>query len=88
MSREKNVELVTRWFHDVFAKGSIEALEEIASKDLILHAQGNDEGIVGRDNFKNWLQWYREAFYDSEWTIKDIISEEDKVVARYSGEST
>lgn len=44
--------------------------------------------MVGRDNFKNWLIWYREAFQDNKWVINDIISEEDKVVARYTGQST
>ncbi len=61
MSREQNVELVNRWFFEVFTKGSIEALEEIASEDLQLHSQGTDEGMVGQDNFKNWLHWYRKT---------------------------
>lgn len=87
MSRDRNVELVNRWFHDVFANGDIKALEEITVEDLILHSQGTDEGMVGRDIFKNWLSWYREAFQNSEWVINDIISEGDKIVARYTGQS-
>lgn len=88
MSREKNVDLVNRWFHEVFANGSVSTLEEIASEDLILHSQGTDEGMTGRDNFRNWLEWYSKSFENSEWTIEDIISEGNKVVARYKGEST
>lgn len=88
MTRDRNVELVNRWFHEVFLNGDIKALEEIAAEDLILHSQGVDEGMVGRDNFNNWLSWYREAFQNSEWVINDIISEGDKIVARYTGQST
>lgn len=88
MTRDRNVELVNRWFYEVFSNGDIKALEEIAAEDLILHSQGTDKGMVGRDNFKNWLFWYQEAFQDGEWIINDIISEEDKVVARYTGQST
>lgn len=88
MTRDRNVELVNRWFHEVFLNGDIKALEEIAAEDLILHSQGADEEMVGRDNFNNWLSWYREAFQNSEWVINDIISEEDKVIARYTGQST
>lgn len=44
MTRDRNVELVNRWFYEVFSNGDIKALEEITVEDLILHSQGTDEG--------------------------------------------
>lgn len=81
-------EFVDKWFFDVFTNGDTETLERIAAKDLMIHGQGPDEGMAGRENFKEWLKWYRNTFVDNEWTIHDVITEGDRVVARYSGKVT
>lgn len=36
----------------------------------------------GRETFRDWLRWYTSAFADREWVVHDVISENDKVVAR------
>ena len=80
-------EIVKVLFQEVFTKGNTYVLKDIASKDMITHSQGNDEGYVGIGDFKNWLSWYCTSFVERKWSIHDTIEESDKIVARYSGYS-
>ncbi len=49
------------------------------------HGQGGTEATRGREAFREWLRWYTSAFTEREWTVHDVISEVEKVVARNSG---
>ncbi|QFK72059.1 ester cyclase [Pradoshia sp. D12] len=80
-------EIVKVWFRDVFTDGNTDILKDIASADMVTHSQGNDEGYVGIEHFKNWLSWYCTSFVERKWSVHDTIEEGDKVVARYSGYS-
>nr|WP_257469145.1 hypothetical protein [Bacillus sp. D386] len=55
-------EIVKVWFRDVFTDGNTDILKDIASADMVTHSQGNDEGYVGIEHFKNWLSWYYTSF--------------------------
>lgn len=46
------------------------------------------EDTHGREAFRGWLRWYTSAFTEREWAVHDVISEGEKVVARYSGWAT
>ena len=46
------------------------------------------DGAHGRETFRAWLRWYTSAFANREWAVHDPISEEDRIVARYSGWAT
>ncbi|MBO8170286.1 MAG: ester cyclase [Bacillaceae bacterium] len=81
-------EVVRRWFHEVFTNGNIEVLKEITKEDFVVHAPGEAEGNQGREQFVEWLNWYRSAFADDQWTIEDMIEEGNKVAARYTGHTT
>ena len=78
-------ELVKIWFQEVFTKGNTDVLVDIASENMVTHSQGNDEGYIGIDHFKNWLSWYCSSFDEREWLVDDVIEEGDKIVARYTG---
>ncbi|WP_175631828.1 ester cyclase [Virgibacillus siamensis] len=86
-SAEKEA-IVRTWFDEVFTKGNLDAVDTVAAKDMVIYSQGRNESAVGTDGFKKWLEWYCDSFANRTWFTNDIIEEEDKIVARYTGYST
>ena len=66
----------------------MDAVEGLVAPDFVAHGQGGMEDTHGRERFREWLRWYTSAFADREWAVHDVLSEGDKVVARYSGWAT
>ena len=84
----ESTRIVERWYEDIFTRGDLSAVDDIVAADFVAHGQGDHPGTHGVEAFKDWLRWYRASFTDPEWTVHDIISEGDKIVARYSGWTT
>jgi predicted ester cyclase len=81
-------EIVERWFEDLFTRGDLSAVDAVVSSDLVAYGTGSDGWTIetrGPGAFREWLRWYLSAFTDREWTVHEVISEGDKVVACYSG---
>ena len=89
-----NESIVERWFQDLFTRGDLSAVEGLVTSDFVAYGTGGAGGDGrtieprGPDAFGEWLRWYLSAFTEREWTVHDVISEGDKVVARYSGWAT
>jgi predicted ester cyclase len=75
--------IVGRWFEDIFTSGDLSAVD-----DIVAHGQGDHPGTHGVEAFRDWLRWYRASFTEPEWTVHDVIVAGDKIVARYSGNTT
>ena len=88
MPAREHVGIVERWFKDLFTRGDLGAVDDLVAPDFVAHGQGGMDDTHGRETFREWLRWYLAAFVDREWTVHDIISEGDRVVARYSGWAT
>ncbi len=80
--------VVRRWFDDLFTRGDLDAVDDLVAQDFVAHGQGGSEAVHGREAFREWLRWYTSAFTEREWTVHDVISEGEKVVARNSGWTT
>jgi len=80
--------VVRRPFDDLFTRGDLDAVDGLVAPDFVAHGQGGTEDSHGRGNFREWLRWYTSAFTEREWAVHDVISEGEKVVARYSGWAT
>jgi predicted ester cyclase len=63
-------------------------VDELVAPDFVAHGQGGMDDAHGRETFREWLRWYTSAFVDREWTVDDILSEDDRAVARCSGRAT
>lgn len=84
-------QIVERWYEDLFTRGDLSAVDELVAPDFVAYGAGSDGRTIetrGPSAFREWLRWYLSAFTDREWTVHDVISEGDKVVARYSGWAT
>ena len=88
MPKAEPADIVARWFDDLFARGDLGAVDGLVAPDFVAHGQGGMDDTRGREAFREWLRWYTSAFVGREWTVHDVISEGDKIVARYSGWAT
>ncbi len=88
MPAPEHVSIVESWFDDLFARGDLDAVKDLVAPDFVAHGQGGMDDAHGRETFREWLRWYTSAFVDREWTVHDVLSEGDKVVARCSGRAT
>jgi steroid delta-isomerase-like uncharacterized protein len=87
MEQENGI-LIRRWFEEVWNNGRMEAIEEMASPDVIGHGQAQHATDIGLKEFKPFVQSLRSAFPDMKVTIDYVIEQGDKVVARWTSTMT
>jgi steroid delta-isomerase-like uncharacterized protein len=87
MAQENSI-LIRRWFEEVWNNGRMEAIDEMASPDVIGHGQAQHATDIGLREFKPFVQALRSAFPDLKVTIDYIIEQGDKVVARWTSTMT
>jgi len=82
MSEQDNKAVARRYYEEVLNQRKVDLLDEVAAEDYVEHdpfpGQGN-----GRADLKARVQLLQDAFDPLEFTIKDIIAEDDKVVVRW-----
>ena len=86
MSVELNKAVVERLYREVFNQGKIDVLPELAVEEYLEHdpLPGQGNGLNGlRDRVEALLRGLQPQF-----TIEDIISENDKVVVRWTNRGT
>src|SRR5680860_328764 len=87
-SAEQNKNLVRGAIEEIWNKGNYNNIEEIVSRDFIVHADTPDEEIHGPEGAKQWFSQLREAFPDIHFTIIDQIAKEDRVVTHWTASGT
>jgi steroid delta-isomerase-like uncharacterized protein len=85
---EENAEFIRRWFEEVWNKGRMEAIDEMASPDVIGHGQAQHATDIGLAQFKRLARDIRSAFPDIRFVVEETISQGDKVVARWTARMT
>src|SRR5712691_9453084 len=87
MSTETNKASVRRFYDEVINKKNRAAIDEFIDPNYIDHAAppGTPGGIAGA---KQTISMYLTAFPDLHFTVEDIITEGDKVVARLTARGT
>jgi steroid delta-isomerase-like uncharacterized protein len=89
MSAEKNVQLMRRWFQEVWNEGRMETVHDLLSPDAIARGQrGAEAEIHGPEEFVKFAREIRGAFPDMKMTVEDVFGVEDKVVLRWSATMT
>ncbi|MGA7626672.1 MAG: ester cyclase [Candidatus Acidiferrales bacterium] len=89
MAVEENIELIRRWFKEVWNEGRVQTIYDLMDDNVI--AVGQDRpGVVlhGPAEFAQLHKRLHGAFPDMKITLEDAFGDGDKVVARWSGEMT
>ena len=82
--KSESVEVLHRWFEEVWNKGREEAIDELFAEDGIAHGLADDQGqeLRGPTGFKPFFRKFKDAFPDIQIVIEDCIAEGDKATAR------
>lgn len=86
MSAEDNVQLMRRWFQEVWNEGRIQTIHDLFSPEGIARGQESAEGeLRGPQEFEGFVRKIRGAFSDIQLTVEDVFAVGDKGVLRWSG---
>jgi steroid delta-isomerase-like uncharacterized protein len=85
---QENSALIRRWFEEVWNKGRMEAIDEMASPSVIGHGQAQHDTDIGLQEFRAFASSIRSAFPDLKVTIDHTVEQGDKVVARWTATMT
>ena len=87
MSTEENKALGRRWIEEIWNKGNLGVLDELATADFVFHWA--PPGVASNlEGYKQVVTMFRSAFQDMQVTVDDIVAEGDKVAVRWTGHST
>jgi len=80
---ENNKKLIETYFYRVWNNGELDLLDEIIDEKYINHSPGNTiVPLPGAAGLKPIIAAMRKGFPDLNYTIKDLILTEDRIVAR------
>ncbi len=75
-----------RFVEEVFAAGNLEAIDELVADDFVSHTFGITEN--GPEQLTAATKRVHESLTDVEFTIDDIVAEEDRVAVRLTSSAT
>ena len=84
MSTESNKGIVRRYFEEVVDRSNFDILDEIVTRDCIIHRPETSESIRGLEAFRRTLERILEVYSEFTTTIHDLIAERDQVACRLS----
>jgi steroid delta-isomerase-like uncharacterized protein len=89
MSVEENLQLMRRWFQEVWNEGKTESIHEFLAPDAIGIGELEDgRPLRGPAEFVPFVERIRGAFPDINIVVEDAFGAEDKVVLRWSATMT
>ncbi len=89
MSVEENVELMRRWFNEVWNEGRIETIHDLFAPDGVGTGELEDGGeLRGPADFVPFVERVRSAFPDINIVVEDAFGAGDKVVLRWTATMT
>ena len=77
-----------RRFVEFINTGSEELAQELISPDAVFHVPGRPEPMRGPAGYLAVIGMMRSGFPDIQWTLEEMISEDDKVAARFTMRGT
>ena len=85
---QENSALIRRWFEEVWNKGRMEAIDEMASPDVIGHGQAQHDTDIGLHEFRIFAVALRARISRYEVVIDQTLEQGDSVVARWTATMT
>ena len=85
----RNVELVYRWFDEIWANGRLDAIDELLSPDAVIHGLGEPgREAGGHAPFKDFVSRFQSSFSDIRVTVDQTVEEGDMVASRWTARMT
>jgi steroid delta-isomerase-like uncharacterized protein len=89
MSVEENIQLMRRWFQEVWNEGKTQTIYELLAPNAVGIGQLEDgSDFHGPEEFAKFVDRIRSAFPDQNIVIDDAFGADDKVVLRWSATMT
>ena len=89
MTVDENVQLILRWFQEVWNEGKTETIHELLHPDAVAIGQLDDrKELRGVADFVAFVKNLRGAFPDMKLKVEDVFGAQDKVVLRWSSTMT
>jgi predicted ester cyclase len=89
MPVDENIQLMQRWFREVWSGGRIQTVYDLLAPEAIARGQrGAEVEIRGPEEFVKFVHETRGAFPDIKLVVEDILAAGDKVVVRWSATMT
>ncbi|MHA3774188.1 ester cyclase [Verrucomicrobiota bacterium sgz303538] len=83
MKEHDNVQLMRRWFQEIWNEGRLETIDELMAPDGVAHDLTGPGGDVRRPAaFKDAARVLRSAFEDIRVDVDDIFGSDDRVAIR------
>jgi steroid delta-isomerase-like uncharacterized protein len=89
MPVDENIQLMQRWFREVWNEGRIQTVYDLLASEAIARGQrGAEDENRGPEEFVKFVHEIRGAFPDIKLVVEDILGTGDKVVVRWSATMT
>jgi len=88
MSDGENKVMVRRWMDEGLNKGNLTIIDELFDPDVISHDHLAGDFRGTQEGPKRAVTTFRAAFPDIHFTIEDILTEDAKVVTRWTAQGT
>lgn len=85
---EKIKELVQRDPREVWTEGDVEAIPELFADEFELHDPSAPDEPRSRDDYREYVETYREAFPDVAYDVEATVADGDTVAVRYTAHGT
>ena len=83
---ERNKAHIRRLIEEVYNKGDLDAVAEVASTDLVIHSASGE--IRGHEGAREYVAALRAGFPNLAITVEDQVAEGDMVVTRWVARGT
>ena len=84
MSAEENKVLVRRFYEEVWNQGNLDVADELFATDYVCHNAAALERSLGALGLKRLVVRCRTAFPHLQFTVEDLIAENDRVTVRWT----
>lgn len=83
MSMEENKAIIRRFSKEVWNKGNMDVFNEFFANNFVYHDPAATK-VNSLDDYRQFVSRIRTSWPDMHYTIEDMISEGNKVVAHYT----
>lgn len=78
-------EIAKLWFDEVWNKGRLEAVDELATPDAKCYGFPQPESVLNREEFKEYILEFRKSFTHLHLDVDETVAEGYRVATRWTG---